>query len=106
LLQSAAEVVELLGSRATPALTDAAYMAAGEHVVMHADVMIAIWDGAEARGSGGTGDVVRLALACSLPILWIAAGQPHPLRLVTHDGTGIIEQPLAMLAGLVGQCRP
>jgi hypothetical protein len=101
LLQSAAEVVELRGSRDTPQAADAAYMAAGEHVVEHADVMIAIWDGAEAHGSGGTGDVVALALACSLPVLWISAAQPHPLRLITRNGTGVAEQPLATLPALV-----
>ncbi|HEX5165189.1 MAG TPA: hypothetical protein VFV93_07335 [Thermomicrobiales bacterium] len=105
LLQRASDVIELHGSRDTPELTDAAYLAAGEHVVMHAHLMIAIWDGAGARGSGGTGDVVALALACSLPILWISASQPHPLRLVTHDGSGTVEQPLASLAQLVGQYR-
>jgi len=102
LLGSAVQITELHGSRATPEVTDAAYMAAGEHVVEHADVMIAIWDGAEARGSGGTGDVVRLALACSLPVLWIAATQPHDLRLITRNGTGVVEQSIAMLSALVG----
>lgn len=103
LIASAEQVIELHGSRATPDLTDAAYMAAGQHVVEHADVMLAIWDGAEARGSGGTGDVVALALACSLPVLWISATRPHEMRLITHNGTGVAEQPLAMLSRLVGR---
>jgi hypothetical protein len=101
LLGSAGEIIELHGSRETPEITDAAYMAAGEHVVEHADVMIAIWDGAEARGSGGTGDVVALALACSIPVLWIAANQPHALRLITHNGTGVAEHPIETLPALV-----
>lgn len=101
LLACAGQVTELHGSRATPEVTNAAYMAAGEHVVEHADVIIAIWDGAEARGSGGTGDVVALALACSLPILWIDATQPHAMRLITRNGTGVAEQPLATLPVLV-----
>lgn len=103
LLESAGHIIELHGSRATPEQTDAAYMSAGEHVVEHADIMIAIWDGAEARGSGGTGDVVALALACSLPVLWISAIQPHDLRLITRNGGGIAEQPLATLRVLVGR---
>ncbi|HYI15631.1 MAG TPA: hypothetical protein VEX37_09580 [Thermomicrobiales bacterium] len=101
LLGSAGQIIELHGSRETPEVTDAAYMAAGEHVVEHADVIIAIWDGAEARGSGGTGDVVALALACSLPVLWIAAHQPHPLRLITRNGSGIAEQPIEALPGMI-----
>ena len=101
LLDRAGQVIELHGSRDTPEFTDAAYMAAGEHVVEHADVMIAIWDGAEARGSGGTGDVVALALACSLPVLWIASSHPHDLRLIARNGSGVADQPLATLPALV-----
>lgn len=106
LLGSAGQVIELHGSRDTPEVTNAAYMAAGEHVVEHADVMLAIWDGAEARGSGGTGDVVALALACSLPVLWIAASQPHQMRLITRNGAGVAEQPLTTLPVLVGRDKP
>lgn len=101
LLNAAQQIVELPGSRDTPASTDAAYMAAGRHVVDRAGVMIAIWDGADARGNGGTGDVVALALNCSLPILWIAANRPHDLRLITRDGTGYAERPLANLHELM-----
>ena len=101
LLSSAGQIIELHGSRDTPEATDAAYMAAGEHVVEHADVVIAIWDGAEARGSGGTGDVVALALACSLPILWIRATQPHDLRLIIRDGAVVAEQPIEALPAMI-----
>ncbi len=103
LLGNAGQIIELQGSRETPEVTDAAYMAAGEHVVEHADVMIAIWDGAEARGSGGTGDVVALALACSLPVLWIAASYPHDLRLIARNRSGVAEQPIEALPVLVGR---
>lgn len=101
LLESASRIVELRGSRATPEARDASYMAAGEHVVEHADVIVAIWDGAEARGSGGTGDVVALALARSLPILWISAARPHDIRLIVRDGSRIAERPIETLAGMM-----
>lgn len=38
-----------------------AFWAAGRRVVDRCDVLLAIWDGAPARGLGGTADVVRYA---------------------------------------------
>lgn len=38
-----------------------AYLAAGHRVVEMSDVLIAVWDGLEARGKGGTGEIVRYA---------------------------------------------
>jgi hypothetical protein len=97
LLSAARHIIELDGSRETPASTDAAYVAAGKHVVKHASVIIAIWDGAVARGSGGTGDVVALALAYDRPILWITSRHPHDIHLITRDGATYSERPLAEL---------
>jgi hypothetical protein len=105
LLGVAQQIIELDGSRETPASTDAAYMAAGEHVVAHANVVIAIWDGAAARGSGGTGDIVALALAHDRPILWITASHPHDIHLITRDGDTYSERPLAELPELVNGRR-
>ncbi|MEV6495449.1 hypothetical protein AB0M20_43550 [Actinoplanes sp. NPDC051633] len=38
-----------------------AYLAAGQHIVDHSDVLLAVWDGQDAAGKGGTGDVVAYA---------------------------------------------
>lgn len=40
---------------------DEAYAAAGRYVVDHCDVLIAVWDGRQANGPGGTADVVAYA---------------------------------------------
>ena len=53
-----AEVVEILGFEEP---SEEAYMAAGALVARSCDWLIAVWDGREARGLGGTGDVVALA---------------------------------------------
>ena len=45
-----------------------AYLAASDHVMAHADEMIAVWDGAPPDGAGGTGDVVRLARERGVPV--------------------------------------
>lgn len=45
-----------------------AYLAASEHVMTHVDEMVAVWDGAPSDGSGGTGDVVRVAREKGVPV--------------------------------------
>jgi hypothetical protein len=45
-----------------------AYLAASEHVMAHADEMVAVWDGAPPDGAGGTADVVRVARERGLPV--------------------------------------
>jgi hypothetical protein len=65
--QGAAQYRRLL-SRATtsqtlkwPEPSEDAFLDAGQHVADSADVLIAVWDGHEARGKGGTADIVRYA---------------------------------------------
>lgn len=52
--------------------TEDAFLAAGRRVVDLADELIAIWDGEEARGVGGTADVVGYARDNGVPvtIIW------------------------------------
>lgn len=68
LLESCAERVEL----PREATHEEAYYAAGRYVVDHADRLVAVWDGAPARGLGGTGDVVDYARGAGVPVtvLW------------------------------------
>lgn len=41
-------------------------------LLAYADIVLVLWNGAAARGAGGTADIVLLGLAKGLPILWIA----------------------------------
>lgn len=50
---------------------DAGYLAAGQYVLNHSDVLFALWDGKPARGVGGTGQIVELARKQKKPIVWI-----------------------------------
>jgi hypothetical protein len=68
-LAAADEIVALPGDRSK--LEDA-YVLVGQSLVGTADIMIAIWDGEEARGPGGTAHVVELALQSSVPLIHIA----------------------------------
>jgi hypothetical protein len=67
-LEAADEIVVLPGQRDDP---EGAYVEVGESLVGHADVLIAIWDGEQPRGPGGTGHVVALALENSVPVIHI-----------------------------------
>jgi hypothetical protein len=41
----------------------AAFLAAGIRIAEECEVLLAVWDGEGARGSGGTGDIVARARA-------------------------------------------
>ncbi len=49
-----------------------AYLAAGKRVVERSNLLVAVWDGAEAAGKGGTADVVAFARGrgVDVHILW------------------------------------
>jgi hypothetical protein len=66
-----------------------AYEAAGRMVLRHSDVLIAIWDKNNARGIGGTGQIVDEARKMWIPTIWISSVKPHDaLLLIPHkDGT-------------------
>lgn len=96
-LEAADEIVALPGERSN---LEAAYVLVAESLVGTADLMIAIWDGEEARGPGGTANVVEMALRDSVPVIHIAvnpgcdeiriralldANSPEPYRTSLHD---------------------
>ena len=101
LLAAAADVVELEGSRASPATMDDAYAAVGEALLDRSDVLVAVWNGLPERGPGGTAVVIRSALARGLPVVWIAAAPPHAARVVSPlPGTPAGGPVVARLAAL------
>lgn len=74
LLGRADEVVEI-----PPATSrEAAYEAAGDAVLDHADVLVAVWDGQAAQGRGGTAAIVAEARERGLPLAWVHAGNREP----------------------------
>lgn len=48
---------------------EASYYAAGRFVVDSSELLLAVWDGAPAKGLGGTGDVVRYAENVGKPVV-------------------------------------
>ncbi|MEO7787379.1 MAG: hypothetical protein ABIR77_06085 [Sphingomicrobium sp.] len=79
---------------------DAAYVLVGKAVVAAADILVAIWDGSEGNGPGGTAHVVDLALATAVPVIHIAVdretGAVEATRLlVGGDAVEPLIEPLA-----------
>ena len=64
LLKAAVEVLVLPRSGSD----EDCYMAAGQYIVDHCELLVAIWDGRPARGLGGTADVVAYARRRAVPV--------------------------------------
>jgi hypothetical protein len=58
------------------------YAMAGRGTIAHCDILIAIWDGLKARGRGGTGEVVELAMARGVPVIHVHSELDRPVRLL------------------------
>jgi hypothetical protein len=67
LLEQADHVIELPSEDTR----EACYLAAGLYVLDHSDVLIALWDGEPARGTGGTAEIVAEARRRGMPIAWV-----------------------------------
>jgi hypothetical protein len=64
-----------------PAATaEEAYEQVGRSVVDSSDVVLALWDGQDPRGRGGTASIVRYARARAVPLLWIDTRPPFDLK--------------------------
>lgn len=74
LLARAAEVVVL----PAPDDRDLAYEACGWDVLDRSDVLVAVWDGEDRQGVGGTGAVVQRARERGTPVVWVHAGNRRP----------------------------
>jgi hypothetical protein len=71
LLEEANEIVELDGRRDTEESKKSAYARVGALVVERSDMLIALWDGEPASGTGGTAQVIELAKRSGRPIFWL-----------------------------------
>ena len=88
-LAAADEIVALPGDRSDDY---SGYVLVGESLVETADVLIAIWDGEQAKGPGGTGHVVEMALQKSVPVIHIDIDKGSDqvrIRALTHGDTTV-----------------
>lgn len=87
LLARADSVAELDGDRDSPSTEDRAYLQAGLVTVDQSDFVIAIWDGEEARGVGGTAMIKEEALSAGKCVIWINAVTDHEPVLMAPDNS-------------------
>jgi len=74
LLADAARVTELDGHAG---LAGRDYLRAGHAMLDQADLLLALWDGAPSRGTGGTAEVVEEACRRGIPVIHLS---PNPRR--------------------------
>lgn len=74
LLREASEVIELPDN---PDRNEG-YAQGGNYIADHCDVLIAVWDGQDAQGRGGTGEIVARARGQGKPVLIVRAGNRKP----------------------------
>jgi len=60
-----AEVVELKSKERD----EQAFLDAGKWIVRKVDRVVAVWDGEQAEGTGGTGDIVAYAVSLNKPVI-------------------------------------
>lgn len=72
----------------TPGTDEDAYLAAGQRVVDLSDILLAVWDGAPAKGKGGTADVVAYAIRRGVHLIHI-----NPLSHTVRHRYGSISLP-------------
>jgi hypothetical protein len=87
LLGKAHACLVLPGTRSPddPAVADRAYEAVGLMTLRQTDLIIAVWDGKDAAGRGGTGSIIQSALASGQPVLWFDADGNGPFLLSGGD---------------------
>jgi hypothetical protein len=59
-------------------LRNAGYRAAGLYVLEACEVLIALWDGQRAQGTGGTAEIVAAARQTGRPLAWVRCGNRVP----------------------------
>lgn len=99
LLDQAERVLELDGTRESLETVEAAYRDVGLATIEQSDLLLAVWDGADARGAGGTAAIVETAVRRGVPVIWInSAANLDPILLAADTAT---RQGLADLKSLI-----
>ncbi|WP_053058988.1 hypothetical protein [Croceicoccus naphthovorans] len=95
---AADEVFCLPGKRAHE---EDAYVLVGKAIIAAADIVVAVWDGDEGKGRGGTAHVVELALIAGVPVIHICVDRTNKtisdVRLLI--GGEVLDPEVASLAG-------
>lgn len=80
-----ARSVEVCAERTT---AEESFLAAGQRMVDRADRLIAVWNGAPARGLGGTADIVAYAMQRGIDVLHVNPSSREVVRMHGAPNTG------------------
>jgi hypothetical protein len=69
------------------------YARLGHQLLDRADVLLAVWDGRDAQGLGGTADVVRGALLRQIPVLHLCSRTRRAPMLLWHTERPAAQRP-------------
>lgn len=97
LLGRARTVYELNGSREH---ANQAYEAVGRWVLLHSNILIAIWNGKPAAGQGGTGQMVKESLSRGIATVWV---RPHGQMFLLRSADPILYDPINRLSEAMGR---
>ncbi len=78
-LLSKASAVQVLQERRP---TTGGYIAVGDALLRHADILLAYWDGGESRGPGGTVEILQAAQQHDIPVIVVDTSAPHQAWLL------------------------
>lgn len=82
-----ASFIHVIGkSGKTEAERNASYVSAGREVLRQSDILIAVWDGNRARGTGGTAQIVGEAKQAGIPVIWVHSQAPHLIEILFPEG--------------------
>ena len=73
------------------------YSRAGQYVVDNCDILIALWDGEESEGQGGTAEIVQYARISQCPLYWINTKEKNETVYVYEAGIGLNHKAYAHL---------
>jgi len=82
LLSCATAVFEVTEFGGESGEREKAYETTGLLTFRQSDILLAVWDGAQAHGRGGTADIVAQAVRSGIPVVWVEPdGQREPQLL-------------------------
>ncbi|GAB4518777.1 MAG: hypothetical protein Tsb0010_03030 [Parvularculaceae bacterium] len=84
-LARAKAVFELDGRRGDAHEETLSYLATGHMTLKQCDLLVAVWDGENPRGLGGTGMIVEAATQQRIPIIWVNARESRPPCLLSQE---------------------
>jgi hypothetical protein len=77
-----------------------AYQAVGRVVLTYSDLLIAIWDGQQEKGIGGTAQIVREAHGRQIPIVWINLAKENEVGWFLEEDGHALCQPILEFSDL------